>query len=161
MLFLTPEPYVRRLVMIATPHRGSIEACFLPGQLLQVVIQRSTELGDMIREVARENGRGVTAPGVRRRLLNGVGGLSPNDPALLTLLQLPICVPYHSIIPLITLCGHELRTDGVVRYHSSHLDGAESEKITHGFHTSHDSWPVVEEVKRILCEHLRAIDNSR
>jgi hypothetical protein len=109
----------------------------------------------------RNNGRDVAAPGVRVRPLNGVGGVSPNDPALRALLPLPIAVPYHSIIPQLTVLGHELNTDGVVHYSSSHLDGAESEKITNGFHTTHDSLEVSQEVRRILREHLREVDECR
>ena len=157
-LFLTPEPYVQRLVMIATPHRGSLEAALFPGHPLQAFIRRPEELRKTIRNVASENGRDVKAPGLKPRVLTGLGGLRPHEPGLEALLEIPICVPYHSIIPQASICGVELHTDGVVRYNSSHLDGAESEKITHGVHTSHDSREVSREVKRILCEHLSQID---
>jgi len=153
-LFLKPEPYVSRLVMIATPHRGSIEASIFPGLPLRALIHRPEELREMIREVSRENGPEVGAPGVRTREINGLGNLNPRDPALAAILPIPLCVPYHSIIPQLTIAGYQLKTDGVVPYYSSHLDGAESETITPGFHTSHDSWPVCQEVKRILRQHL-------
>jgi pimeloyl-ACP methyl ester carboxylesterase len=159
-LFLTPEPYVQRLVMISAPHRGSVEACFFPGPLIQIAIHRPKELRDTIRNIARENGRSVAAPGVRTRLLNGVGGLSPHDPALNALLDVPIAVPFHSIIPQIHFLGHDLHTDGIVRYESAHLDGAESEKLTTGIHGTHDSWEVSQEVRRILREHLQSVDQS-
>src|SRR5207248_9713225 len=90
-----------------------------------------------------------------------VGGLSPNDPALNALLNVPICVPYHSIIPQIHVLGFELHTDGVVRYASAHLDGAESEKLTRGIHGTHDSWEVSSEVRRILREHLQTVDAAQ
>jgi pimeloyl-ACP methyl ester carboxylesterase len=157
-LFLTQEPYVRRLVLVATPHRGSVEACFLPGQLLMIAIRRPRELRDTIRELVRENGRDVAAPGVRARPLNGVGGLSPKDPALAALRRLPILVPYHSVIPQIVVFGRMLPTDGVVGYRSSHIEGAASETILRGFHTSHDSWQVTQEIMRICREHLAEID---
>ena len=96
----------------------------------------------------------------RTRLLTGVGGLNPHDPALNALLDVPICVPFHSIIPQITIFGHQFHTDSVVRYSSSHLDGAESETITSGIHTTHDKWEVTQEIKRILCEHLAGIGRA-
>ena len=61
-LFLKPEPYVQRLIMIGAPHRGSFEACCFPGHLLQVAIHRPQELRDMIAELGRDNGRDVAAP---------------------------------------------------------------------------------------------------
>ena len=157
-LCLKPEPYIRRLIMIATPHRGSLEACLLPGQIIQQLIHRPKELRDAVRELARQNGPDVVASGVRARRLNGVGGMSPHDPALQALLELPILVPYHSIIPQMTIAGIQLRTDGLVRYRSSHLDGAESEAITKGFHTAHYTCEVTREIKRILCRNLEAAD---
>jgi pimeloyl-ACP methyl ester carboxylesterase len=159
-LFLKPEPYVQRLIMIGAPHRGSLEACCFPGQLLQTAIHRPKELRDTIIELRRDNGRDVAAPGARTRLLNGVGSLNPRDPALNALLDVPICVPFHSIIPQITILGHQFRTDSVVRYSSSHLEGAESEKITRGIHTTHDAWQTTEEIERILREHLTTIDRG-
>jgi pimeloyl-ACP methyl ester carboxylesterase len=159
-LFLTPEPYVRRLVLVATPHGGSVRACILPGQLVQIVIRRPREQRAMIREVVRENGLDIAAPGVRARPLNGIGGLRPVDPGLNALRSLPILVPYHSIIPQLVLFGIPLRTDGVVRYRSSHIDGAESELITPGFHTTHDSWPVTREIIRICRQHLAELDGT-
>src|SRR5262249_31660207 len=126
----------------------------------QAFIRRPEELRDTIREVSAENGRDVKAPGVRPRLLTGLGGLSAHEPGLRALADLPICVPFHSIIPQVSFCGIELNTDGVVRYNSSHLEGAESEAITRGIHTSHDSWQVSREVKRALCEHLRSVDSA-
>ena len=59
--------------------------------------------------------------------------LSPHDPALLALARLPIAVPFHSII------GEKhngSESDGVVRYASSHLDGATSELIVRSGHNA-------------------------
>ena len=92
--------------------------------------------------------------------MNGVGSLNPKDATLEALLDVPICVPFHSIIPQITVLGHQLHTDIVVRYSSSHLEGAESEKITTGIHTTHDGWQVTKEIEHILHEHLAAIDRA-
>lgn len=153
-LFLHPEPYIRRMIFVAAPHRGTIKACLIPGQFIQERIHHPLELREIIREVIRCNGRSVVADGVRARPLNGVGNMSIHDPALKALLCLPIAVPFHSIIPQVSLLGHQLNTDGIVRYRSSHLDGAESEKITRGFHTSHSKQDFTEELKRILHDNL-------
>jgi hypothetical protein len=142
--------------MIATPHRGSYCASVLPGQVLQPFIFRPQELRTAIRDVSRQNGPDVLAEGVTLRPVNGIGELTPRSPILNALLDLPITAPYHSIIPLLTIAGCQCQTDGFVHYTSSHLDGAASEMITPGFHTSHDSPESTAELKRILCEHWRS-----
>jgi hypothetical protein len=45
-------------------------------------------------------------------------------------------------------------TDGIVPYSSSHLDGVASELLVHGLHICLNHPAVIEEVRRILMEHL-------
>jgi hypothetical protein len=74
---------------------------------------------------------------------------------------LPIRVPYHSIIGDRGLDGGTRSSDGVVAYSSSHLPGAESEKIVPAGHTLFSSEAAVLEIKRILEKNLgREISNS-
>ena len=87
--------------------------------------------------------------------------LAPN-PILDSMANLPIEVPFHSII------GHlgddELAesSDGVVDYQSSHLDGAESEKIIPAGHAPLIAHPeTVAEIKRILEENMGANPRKR
>ena len=51
-------------------------------------------------------------------------------------------------------------TDGIVPYESSHLDGAESEKIVHSGHSTQTKPQTILEVRRILHEHLDSIDKK-
>ena len=46
--------------------------------------------------------------------------------------------------------------DGVVRYESSHLDGAASEKIVKWGHNVTSSPACIAEVARVLKEHVKA-----
>jgi hypothetical protein len=46
------------------------------------------------------------------------------------------------------------RTDGVVAYESAHIEGVESEKVVHFGHSTQGHPETIEEVKRILIEHL-------
>ena len=87
--------------------------------------------------------------------------LTPN-PILGSMANLPIKVPFHSII------GHlgddELveSSDGVVDYQSSHLDGAESEKVVPAGHANVLNSPeAVAEIKRILEENIEANPRKR
>ena len=87
--------------------------------------------------------------------LNAISSLRTDSPILAALDRIPInpSVPYHSIIPLLM---RDADSDGVVDYVSSHLEGAESEKIVAGDHSSQETPEVTSEIRRILLEHLGA-----
>jgi hypothetical protein len=63
-------------------------------------------------------------------------------------------VKAHSIIARIPPALRRTGTDGVVSYRSSHLEGVVSERILTGSHLCQDHPGVIEEVRRILREHL-------
>ena len=64
-------------------------------------------------------------------------------------------VPYHSIIGNRKQGGEPGGTDGVVPYISSHLDGATSELVVKSGHSVQQNPLGIQEVRRILLEHLR------
>jgi pimeloyl-ACP methyl ester carboxylesterase len=155
-LFFRPEPYVRRLVFVSTPHEGTPITYRWLAQLYALLSREVDEVHRAMREVVRENGRGALAPGIQVRRFYGVGGLRPTDSVLQAESALPIdpSVPYHSIIPQLGIGPWLLPTDGIVPYWSSHIDGADSELIFRGFHTAQDRPPSTAEIRRILLEHL-------
>jgi len=65
----------------------------------------------------------------REMNFSSVHTLSPRDPALQALVDLPIEVPFHSIIGQKNGGAVEIGSDGVVSYASSHLDGVSSELV--------------------------------
>jgi pimeloyl-ACP methyl ester carboxylesterase len=154
-LIFDPVPTVKRVVFIATPHRGSPIADQWIGRTLAALIRRNSEQAEIAREIVSLNGPELIAPELRRVPLNAIGNLRTDSPILHALDEVPIDskVPYHSIIP--QLAG-KLATDGFVEYRSSHLDGAESELIIPGTHFSHKDPVVTEELRRILRLHLEA-----
>jgi hypothetical protein len=120
------------------------------------LIGRSKTAAEAVKELAAEN------PGVLNRYFAGVrvpGGptslfsLAPN-PLLDRLAALPIVVPFHNIIGYRGLNGGTRSSDVVVPYSSSHLAGAESEKIVPADHTVFLNEAAVFEIKRILEENL-------
>ena len=159
-LFFQPQPSVSRLVFVATPHHGSEAADRPLGRLMESKIWRQGEFTAAVHEARRENGKDVLAVGVNMRRLDGIGGMRPEDPILKATAELPIdpAVPYHSIIPQIGFENFHLATDGLVKYRSSHIDGAESELIVRGSHIATDTPQVADEIRRILLEHLAVID---
>ena len=81
---------------------------------------------------------------------SSVHTLSPRDPALHALVDLPIEVPFHSIIGQNHAGAVETSSDGVVPYASSHLDGASSEIVVRRGHSVCENPDAQREVIRIL-----------
>jgi hypothetical protein len=92
--------------------------------------------------------------GSSKRLPNSITGLKPSSPALPVINSVPIGVPYHSIIGDRGKGDCPNCSDGVVAYWSSHLDGAQSEKIVPGPHGSCELPQTIAELDRILRLHL-------
>jgi pimeloyl-ACP methyl ester carboxylesterase len=157
LLVFEPVPFVSRLVFIATPHRGSPIANGLIGWAVSGLMRRPMEQAERIAEIEALNGPNVLTRELRATALNAISSLRTDSPILAALDRIPInpSVPYHSIIPLLS---EDADSDGVVKYSSSHLKGAESEKIVTGDHSSQESPEVTREIRRILLEHLAAFD---
>ena len=81
---------------------------------------------------------------------SAVRTLSPRDPALNALVDLPIDVPFHSIIGQHTAGPIEASSDGVVAYTSAHLDGAASELVVRSGHNVCENRDGQNEIIRIL-----------
>ena len=62
-------------------------------------------------------------------------------------------VKFYSIIGALRAGGVQETTDGVVPYWSSHLDGAESERVFRSDHSVQKDPEAILEVRRILLEH--------
>ena len=153
------NPRIKRVVFICTPHRGSdmasgglgkfaISLINLPGQLTAVLKDAFSDA-----ELAQLTGS--------RRLPNSVWGLKPTNPALAVINSAPISVPYHSIIGDRGRGDSPNSSDGVVAYWSSHLDGAQSEKIVPGPHGSCELPQTIAELDRILRLNLGLRSASR
>jgi pimeloyl-ACP methyl ester carboxylesterase len=152
------QPFVRRVVFIATPHHGSNLSPTLAGKLVDKFIQLPKNFMTVTADLTKEN------PDLQLKLQNGrvptsVDLLAPGAPALelLAARPKPAGVHYHSIIG--ETCGKGLDgSDGVVTVRSAHLDGVDSEIIIQAGHTSiHDHPRAVLEVWRILQEHLHDV----
>jgi hypothetical protein len=97
-------------------------------------------------------------PGVMKlnRMPNSIDTLSPNDAFVQAMNTLPMAkgVPYHCIIGDRGRGDTPNSSDGVLPYWSSHLDGAQSEKIVPSDHGAEQSRQGIGEVLRILLEHI-------
>lgn len=147
---------VRRVILIATPHRGSNMSRSLIGRIGDKLTGLPISFTGLYARLHRENPH-VLRPEFRDALSKGkltsIDTLSPEHPMLDTLLTLPISpkVEIHSIIGNRGKAGPlEESSDGVVPYSSSHLDYARSELIVPTGHGAMKSPLAVREVLRIL-----------
>jgi pimeloyl-ACP methyl ester carboxylesterase len=159
MLVFHPLPCVRRVVFIATPHRGSPIANGPVGWTVSLFVRRPDGLSARVAEVEALNGPNVLSRELHGHSLNAIGNLRTDSPILAALDRIPIdpAVTYHSVIPLI---GSLTNTDGVVEYRSSRLTRVTSELIVAGTHFSQEAPAVTRELRRILLEHVGARESA-
>ncbi len=152
------NPRVVRAIFAAAPHRGSNLSESWIGHVAQSLIHLPTSLRSDIVSVVSEN-RDALRPGAKafdkEMNFSSVHTLSPRDPELRTLADLPIEVPFHSIIGQHHPGPIETSSDGVVPYSSAHLDGAASELVVRSGHGVCENRDAQAEVLRILRLELR------
>jgi pimeloyl-ACP methyl ester carboxylesterase len=160
VFFFEHLPFVKRVIFIATPHRGSDLAdkwftkigsgmINLPGTVTSVG-------GDIFK--LGQKGFVVDISEYSKEVPNSLDHLSPSSNFVRTMNKVPIesGIPYHSIIGVRNSKTGPGSSDGVVPYESSHLDIAVSEKLVPSGHGAHRHPLAIAEVKRILLLHLEA-----
>ena len=162
-LFFHPNPSIRRVITIGTPHRGSAYANDTTRWLGRKFIKLPTVMVSTGKSLVHQN------PGVFRttELLTtntSIDSLSPDSPVFPVLLRSPRApwVAYHNIIGQVPSRAlfHEgaVRSDGVVDVESAHMDDVVSELIVAAEHqTIHHTPRAILEVRRILLEHLEKL----
>jgi len=155
-VFVEPVPCVKRVVFVATPHRGSYRATDfarkLAGKLVSLPADLVREAGKLTSLVDPDR---VPAD-LRRRLPTSLDGMSPKNPALLALAEMPpapglVC---HSIIAVSGRRPLAEDNDGLVAYSSAHVTYAASEAVLHARHSCQSEPAAIEELRRILLQHL-------
>jgi triacylglycerol esterase/lipase EstA (alpha/beta hydrolase family) len=155
-----PNPHIKRVVFICTPHRGSDMASGGLGKFAISIITLPAQLATVMKD-SLTSGELVQLTGSSKHLPNSVWGLKPTNPALPVINEARITVPYHSIIGDRGKDHCPNCTDGVVAYWSSHLDGAQSEVIVPGPHGSCELPQTIAELDRILRLHLGIRSTSK
>lgn len=157
-MFFSPLPFVKRVIFIATPHRGS----FIVGGWLGRLVGRIVSLPDRFLDFGKSLAMLPTTKGTAlfslRSIPRSTDDMSPRSEFVRTLGRLPVSpqVGTHSIIAVRNpdAPGDEWN-DGVVSFRSAHLDGAASELIVHSGHSVQSEPAAIEEIRRILIEHLK------
>ncbi len=153
--FFDPQPYVKRVVFIATPHQGSKLSKQLIGRVTDRLVMAPQRLIKLQLSLAENNGDAFSAM-FRRGPVTSIDNLSPDSRILRAVYDLPISskIEYHSIIGQNKPGPIQDGSDGVVPYASAHLEGAQSEIVVESNHNAHESPLAVNEVRRILLLHL-------
>jgi pimeloyl-ACP methyl ester carboxylesterase len=158
--FFEPLPFIRSVVFIGTPHRGSSLASQLIGRLGSSWIAPPTDDEIRYRNMVAQN-PGVFAESLQDRLPTSIDMLEPENPLLLGIEQLPISphVPLHSFIGY----GHTVPFvgdgDGVVPVSSARFPGVETEQFINARHTElHHKTETVNGLLQILAVHAARYD---
>jgi len=163
IIHFEPLPFVRRAIFIATPHRGSQMAqtwfARLGASLIKVpkdIIKRNQTL----LEVLVGNNKVAATTGL---YITGIDNLNPDSGALRLMNRMPMSdkVIYHSIIGNREGGGIPGGSDGIVPYASSHIDNVRSELVVQSGHSAQKTPLAIQEIRRILLEHLRQYPDSR
>lgn len=156
-MFFRHLPFVKRIVYISTPHRGS----FLTKDWVRNLARNVLTLpADLIlggaEKFAQLSGQLKLPPGMREKIPTSIDGMAANNPVLQTLAKLPLApgITAHSIIAVLPDQDIKTGNDGVVEYSSAHVDGVASEYIVRTGHSAQGHPLAIEEVRRILYTHL-------
>jgi len=157
--YFHPKPYVRRVIFLSVPHRGSRIADGWIGRMIASFVRIPDAL--KLEEGGQHSGedqllRADSRPLFKHGHPNSVQVLSINNPVLKTMATLSVDkqIPFHSIMGDRGRGDGQKSSDGVVTYASAHLEGAVSEKIVPCNHGSVSNAQAIDEVKRILRLHL-------
>ncbi len=157
ILVLKPLPFVKKLIFLSTPHRGSFQSKEWNRNLLRwlvtlpaTIVQNSLEYYDYMTDDVKK------VMGGDKAIFTSADGMSPDNPLINTLAEIPLApgVSGHSIIAVKTGGDPKDGNDGVVEYSSAHLDGMASELIVNCGHSSQLNPLAIDEVRRILVENL-------
>jgi hypothetical protein len=155
-LFYRPQQsYIKRAVFVATPHLGSEMADNFVGRLGSMLVQLPedilTQRASLLDAVTEFGETVLVEPA------NGIDRLRLNNPTL----RLIADQPFHPGLTVHSIIGDQGKgdsprsTDGIVPYESSHFEGVASEKIVPAGHNAHVHPEAIEEIRRILLQHLR------
>jgi pimeloyl-ACP methyl ester carboxylesterase len=156
-LLVKPLPEVRRVVFIATPHRGSkLNVGWVQSVGARLVQGREPLRSAHDRLIAR-NGPGFFKDDFRKGRPSSVEELAWETPFLRSLRELAAGpdVKFHSIIAVRADSSGDERGDGLVSFASAHLEGTSSEVVISAGHLCQDHPDTIREVKRVLMEHCR------
>jgi pimeloyl-ACP methyl ester carboxylesterase len=161
-LFYKPRREVRRVVFIATPHRGSQVDQGPLGHLGSRLIRLPDPLRATHDRLIARNKPEFFTELFRKGLPTSVDELEWQSPILMRLDQIGLApaTKAHSIIAVQHDPPRASGGDGMVPFESAHVDGVVSELLVSSSHLCQDKPAVITEVRRILLEHQAQLDRE-
>jgi len=155
--FYKPLPFVKSVIFLSTPHRGSYLATNWVSNLLQRLISLPFTLLTPLQEVFYQDPSSLKQPGMKDNIPRSTDNMNPNTPFVKTFASIPLSpnIKAHSIIAVDNPEDPQDEwDDGVVTYQSAHIEGVESELIVRSSHSSQENPEAIEEIRRILMENI-------
>lgn len=157
--FFDPNPFVSRVVFIATVHEGSSFAARGIGRVSSALVERSPRDEAVHNELIAANPNAFKKEFVRR-MPTSIDLLEPQNASLAALRALRVspCVKLHSIIGTGRTLLLDGPGDGVVTVTSARHPDVESEVYVDATHTTILHHPDTQcEIRRILLEHVTTV----
>jgi hypothetical protein len=157
-LIIKPLPFVKEVIFIATPHRGSYQALGFLGDLASWLVNMPGRFAKLSLDILTLQKQGVIL-GPFSGIPTSITNMNPNNRFIKALSAIPIAdgVVAHSIIPVHGDGPPEEGDDGVVKYTSAQIDGVASQKIVRSSHSTQGHPETIQEVKRILFERAKGL----
>ena len=157
-LIFKPLPFVKEVIFIATPHRGSFQALGILGSFASWLVNMPGHLTKLSVDLLTLQQQGFVL-GQIGDVPTSITTMKPDNRFIRELSQIPIAdgVVVHSIIAVQGDGPIEEGDDGVVKYSSAHIDGAASEKLVRSGHSTQDHPETIQEIKRILFERIKGL----
>ena len=159
-IFYDPLPFVERVIFIATPHGGSYVATNWIGKFARRFISLSDILLEPLEELLAADAYTEAARSMKN-VPKSIDNMDPENSFIQILGSIPVSsdVTAHSIIAVKNPKDPpEKWKDGVVSYPSAHIEDVTSELVVHSDHSTQSEPKTIEEVRRILLEHLEIND---
>jgi len=153
--FYEPLPFVRRVVFISTPQTGSYVSGGWIGRFTGKLISLPGALLSPLTEVLTQTPGSLSA---LKNVPKSTDNMAPESPFIKAISSMSIApgITAHSIIAVKNPDDpKEKWNDGVVEYKRAHIDGVASELIVHSAHSTQGEPQTIEEVRRILLQHLK------
>lgn len=169
--FFHPNPAIKRVITIATPHRGSRVSNDATRYITGKLINMPRMLVSAQMQLKRDN-PGLFLARNPLDVSTSIESLSVGSTVLPVLLSAdrPPSVHYHNIVGKISRSGisgtiastiNKGDSDGVVSVASAHLDDVESEIEVNADHSKVHAHPLsVLEVRRVLLDHLSELPGT-
>jgi hypothetical protein len=156
-IFFNHLPFVKRVIYISTPHRGSFlskdwvrnmtrSLVMMPSDLINAGFEKFDELSGQFKLPESTHGK----------LPTSADSMSSDNPVLKALNDLPLApgIKANSIVAVLPDQDIKTGNDGVVEYSSAHIDNVESEYIVRTGHSAQGHPLAIEEVRRILLNNI-------